>query len=282
MINNPIPLITVIVAVFNGAKTMEQCIESIINQTYQNKEIIIIDGGSTDGTIELLKSNNKKITYWSSEKDKGIYNAWNKGLLQSKGDWICFLGADDYFWNAQVLENMATQLAMIPSNIHVVYSQIMLLNIDGDSLYPIGEPWEKIKYQFKQVMCIPHQGVMHRSKLFEKNGNFDESFQIAGDYEFLMRELKTGDAVFVPNLITSGMRQGGISSNPANTLSTMREFRLAQRMHGQHLPGWKWMMATARVYARTMLWRILGERVTRRLLDQYRRLMGLPSYWTKT
>ncbi len=276
------PLITVIVAVFNGAKTIQECIESIINQSYQNKEIIIIDGGSTDGTIEVLKRNNNKITYWSSEKDKGIYNAWNKGLLQSKGDWICFLGADDYFWNARVLDNMATQLAMIPSNIHVVYSQIMLLNIDGDSLYPIGEPWEKIKYQFKQVMCIPHQGVMHRSKLFEQNGNFDESFRIAGDYEFLMRELKTGDAVFVPNLITSGMRQGGISSDPANTLSAMQEFRLAQRMHGQRLPGWKWLMATARVYARMMLWRILGERVARRALDQYRRLMGLPSYWTKT
>lgn len=276
------PLLTVIVAVFNGAKTLQQCIDSVAHQSYPNKELIIIDGGSKDDTVDLLKTNQEKISYWISEQDKGIYNAWNKGLSKAKGEWICFLGADDYFWDAQVLERMAAQLAMITPHICVAYSQIMLLNIDGKALYPIGEPWEKIKDRFRQVMCIPHQGVMHRRSLFEQKGQFDESFRIAGDYELLLRELINGDAVFIPNLIITGMRQGGISSDPVNTLVTMREIRRAQRMHGQILPGWVWMAAMARVYVRLLLWRLLGEGVTRKALDIYRRMMGLPSYWTKT
>ena len=276
------PLITVIVAVFNGAKTLQQCIDSVAHQSYPNKELIIIDGASNDGTVDLLKANNEQIKYWISEPDKGIYNAWNKGLSQAKGDWICFLGADDYFWDAQVLERMAAQLVMITPHIHVSYSQIMLLNNDGEILYPISEPWAKIKDRFQQVMCIPHQGVMHRRSLFELNGQFDESFRIAGDYELLLRELKKGDAIFIPDLITTGMRQGGISSDPANSLVSLREMRRAQQMHGQRLPSLIWLAAMARVYVRLLLWRILGEGVTRKVLDLYRRKMGLPSYWTKT
>lgn len=276
------PLITIIIAVFNGTKTLQQCIDSVANQTYPNKELIIIDGGSTDGTIDLLKKNNHHITYWISEPDRGIYNAWNKALAQAKGEWICFLGADDFFLNTRVLEQMAVHLAIIPANIRVAYSQVMLLNNDGETLYPIGEPWGKIKERFKQLMCIPHQGVMHRRSMFEQNGKFDESFRIAGDYELLMRELKTGDAVFIPDLITTGMRQGGISSDPENTLVTMREIRRAQKMHGQQWPGWIWFAAMTRVYVRFFLWRILGENLTRKALDAYRRILGLPAYWTKT
>ncbi len=276
------PLISIIVAVFNGAKTLQQCIDSVAQQTYPNKELIIIDGGSKDGTVDLLVANLEQISYWISEPDKGIYSAWNKGLSQAKGDWVCFLGADDYFWDAQVLERMAELLEKLPPDIRVAYSQIMLLNNDGEALYPIGEPWGKIKERFKQVMCIPHQGVMHRRSMFEQNGKFDESFRIAGDYELLMRELKTGDAVFTPDLITTGMRQGGISSDPENTLVTMREIRRAQKMHGQQWPGWIWFAAMTRVYVRFFLWRILGENLTRKALDAYRRILGLPAYWTKT
>lgn len=279
---NETPLITIIIAVYNGSKTLQQCIDSVANQTYSNKEIIIIDGGSKDGTVDLLKLNNEHIAYWISESDRGIYNAWNKGLAQAKGDWICFLGADDYLWNAQVLEQIGAQLAIIPPNIRVAYSQIMLLSNNGEVMHPIGEPWANIKERFKQVMCIPHQGVMHSRSLFELHGNFDESFRITGDYELLLRELKAGDAVFIPDLITTGMRQGGISSNPANSVLAMQEIRRAQKMHGGIFPGWVWVAAMIRVYLRLFLWRVLGESVTRRVLDGYRRMRGLPSYWTKT
>ena len=268
------PLISIVVAVYNGAKTIQQCVDSISHQTYPNKELIIIDGGSLDGTVELLKSNQENIAYWISEPDRGIYNAWNKGVSQTKGEWICFLGADDYFWDVRVLDQMVSQLATISPNINVAYGKIMLLSNDGEKLYALGKPWGTVKNRFKQLMSIPHPGLMHRASLFRKYGNFDEAFRIAGDYEFLLRELKSNDAMFMPNLITIGMRQGGVSSDPANAVEAMREIRMAQRMHGQRLPGPIWLTAMVRVYARLFLWRLFGARAANKVLDCVRRLTG--------
>jgi len=275
-------LISVIVAVFNAVDTLQQCIDSVARQTYANIELIIIDGGSKDGTVDLLMANSEQINYWISEPDSGIYNAWNKGLSRAKGEWICFLGADDYFWDAQVLDRMASKLVTIPTDIRVAYGQIMLLNNDGGKLYPIGEPWNEVKERFKQVMCIPHPGLMHRRSLFEQHGNFDESFRIGGDYELLLRELKTAEAIFVPDIIMIGMRQGGLSSSPSNSIESMWDIRRAQRMHGLIFPGYFWMMAMIRVYLRLILWNLIGEKMTRKLLDLGRRAKGLPLYWTKT
>lgn len=276
------PLISVIVAVFNGAKTLQQCIDSVAQQTYANKELIIIDGGSKDGTVDLLKANSEQISYWISEPDRGIYNAWNKGLSQARGEWICFLGADDYFWNDQVLERMSVALQNIPPDVRLAYAQIMLLSADGESLFPAGEPWEKIRGRFMRGLCLPHQGVMHRRSLFEQNGKFDESFRIGGDYELMLRELKTAKAMFIPDIITTAMRQGGLSSSPSNAIEAMRDIRRAQKMHGQYFPSFFWLGAMARVYMRLLLWNLIGEKMARELFDLGRRLKGLPPYWTRT
>ncbi|HOQ42090.1 MAG TPA: glycosyltransferase family 2 protein [Smithellaceae bacterium] len=275
------PLISIIIAVFNGVKTLQQCIDSVVQQGYANKELIIIDGGSKDGTVDLLKSNSEHISYWISEPDRGIYQAWNKGLLHAKGDWICFLGVDDYFWNNHVLEHMSDALQNVPPDVRLAYAQIMLLDANGESLFAIGEPWEKIRDRFKQGLCLPHPGLMHRRSLFERNGNFDESFRIAGDYELMLRELKTAEAVFIPGIITIAMRTGGISSNPANSLLSLKEIRLAQRMHGQYFPSLFWLRAMIRIYMRLLLWNSLGETKARKLLDLGRRMKGLPAYWTR-
>ena len=276
------PLLTVIVAVFNGSTTLQQCIDSFTQQTYTNKELVIIDGGSYDGTVGILLANQGSIAYWISEPDSGIYNAWNKGVAQAKGDWICFLGADDFFWNDKVLTQAAEHLIKLPSDIRVAYAQIMLLNSADECVYQVGVPWEKIKSRFRQTMCIPHPGTMHRRSLFERHGKFEETFKIAGDYEFLLRELKTADASFIPDIVIAAMRQGGISSNPGISLVQLREVRRAQRMHGYNLPRWIWLLSALRTYLRLFLWKLLGERATRRLLDMGRRVMGLPPFWTKT
>jgi Glycosyltransferases involved in cell wall biogenesis len=84
------PLFTIIVAVLNSKETLERCIESVNSQTYPYKELIIKDGGSTDGTVEILKNNDDKIAYWESSPDHGIYHAWNKALQYARGEWICF------------------------------------------------------------------------------------------------------------------------------------------------------------------------------------------------
>lgn len=274
------PLITVIVAVFNGAATLRQCMDSVVQQTYLNKELIVIDGGSRDGTVELLKEYNEQLSYWVSEPDTGIYNAWNKALKHAHGEWICFLGADDFLVSRDVLSEIASRVALVPPEVRVVYTQTAIVDREGVELYKIGQPWEEVHKRFLSLMCLPHTGLLHHRALFAGRGCFDESFRIQGDYEFLLRELRQADAIFIPDIVVAAMRQGGISSNPANALSLLREGRRAQRMHGLYWPRLPWLLAVARVLIRVVLWNILGEARARRVLDWCRQLAGKPKHWT--
>ncbi len=100
------PLITIVTVVFNGVSTLEQTILSVINQTYDNIEYIIIDGGSKDGTLDIIKKYEDKIDYWQSEADKGIYDAMNKGVALSYGEWINFMNAGDIFFDDDVIHSL--------------------------------------------------------------------------------------------------------------------------------------------------------------------------------
>lgn len=275
------PMISIVVAAYNSMTTLQQCIDSVVLQTHPLKELIVIDGGSKDGTAELLEANHRRFSYWISEPDYGIYNAWNKALLRTRGEWVCFLGADDYFWDACVLARISEQLRVLSAGIRVVYGQNMLLNAKGESLYPMGESWERLKRKFLASMCLPHPGMMHHRSLFEKHGAFNESFRLAGDYEMLLRELKHADALFIPNLVVAGVRQGGVSSNPDSSLLVLSESRRAQRMHGQTLPPLLWVWAKIKVRLRLLLWTVLGEESARRTLDLARHIVGQPRHWTK-
>ena len=148
------PLISVVVAVFNGKATLKQCIDSFARQTYANKELIVIDGGSKDGSVDLLAANHHVLSYWISEPDRGIYSAWNKALNQAKGEWLCFLGADDYFWNEDALTLMSAQLQQLPSSIEVAYGEVMVVNALGAVIHPSGTPWHKVRRRFRQLMSI--------------------------------------------------------------------------------------------------------------------------------
>lgn len=282
VMNGAVPSISVIVAVLNGRTTLQECIDSVTRQTYPHKELILIDGGSKDGTVELLETNSNKFSYWISEADRGIYNAWNKGLAQARGEWICFLGADDYFWDVTVLERMVAHLKTLPMNIRVAYGQIIRINDDGQMSQPMGESWVQVRKSFQQYMCIPHIGTMHRRTLFEQHGTFNESFRIVGDYELLLRELKTGDAVFIPDIITVAQRLGGMSTNLANKFKIYREILYAQRMHGQRLPGKHLLKVMTRDCLQLLLWKLIGDQLARKLRDLRRRFKGLPPHWTQS
>ena len=275
------PLLTIIVAVFNGAKTLQRCIDSVVCQSYEKIELIIIDGGSTDGTVEILQSCTKNIAHWVTEPDTGIYSAWNKGLDHATGDWICFLGADDYFWGPNVLEIMARSLARVTSDIRVVYAKVALVSVTGNVLSEVGFPWETSGKLVKEIMSIPHPGLMHHRTLFEKHGRFDESFRIAGDYELLLRELRSGAAVFVSDLIVAGMQYGGVSSNPKNSIAIYWEIRKAQIKHGLYIPGRHWLTSVIKAYSRSLLWAIFGEHRARHIVDWGRRITGKRPFWTR-
>lgn len=268
------PLISVIVAVYNGAPTLQQCLDSVNSQSYARTQLIVVDGASKDGSAKIIESNQHKIDYWVSEPDRGIYDAWNKGLAQARGDWICFIGSDDYLWDSSALRTMANQLVRVPLGIRVVYGQIMLLDSQGRELHAIGKPWNQIQARFKELMCLPHPAVMHRKDLFAQHGNFDAGFRIAGDYDLLLRELKQNDALFLPDIVVTAMRQGGISSNPGNNLKALREVRSAQLKNGLHTPGWAWRLAMARSYVSFAMAQVLGVKLTRAVLNAVKAVLA--------
>lgn len=224
-----IPYISVVVAVRNGAASLQRCLDSVFTQTYHGWELIVIDGDSSDGTQEVLERNAHGIRYWISEPDGGIYSAWNKALPRTRGTWVLFLGADDRLRDDHVLARMAVHLKAAERTHRVVYGRIDRVDGQDEVIETVGSPWAAVRKEFRHGMTIPHPATFHLRALFTERGSFDESYRISGDYEFLLRELLENDAKFIPDVTVTSMRIGGISGNTAESI---REVHRARRAHG--------------------------------------------------
>ena len=201
------PLVTVVTSVLNGAATIEDTIKSVLNQTYPNVEYIVIDGGSTDDTINILKSFSNKIDYWISEPDNGIYNAWNKAIKISRGEWFLFLGSDD-FLKIDALSELIHISNNTDEKLDYVSGKGELI-IDDKVVRITGEPWTWNK--FKKYVCTAQAGAIHNRSLYKELGGYDESYKIAGDYEFLLRKGEKLKAGYTEK-VTISFRMGGVSN----------------------------------------------------------------------
>jgi len=205
-----LPLITVITVVYSGAKYLEDTIKSVINQTYPNVEYIIIDGGSTDGTIDIIKKYEDYIDYWVSEPDKGIYDAMNKGIDLATGQWINFMNAGDRFFNYNTIFFIYQNVKSLNSNYDIVYGKVGIINEKGeiDAIYGLNEK-DSLK-KLKKYMSIPHQSTFYKLEFFKKTGKYDNDFKIAGDYEILLRSYKNLQIKFLDSIL-SLMLSNGVS-----------------------------------------------------------------------
>ena len=174
MENNKSPLISIITVSFNCAKTIEETILSVINQSYTSIEYIIIDGKSTDGTIEIIKKYADRISFWVSEKDDGIYDAMNKGLRKANGDFVLFLGGDDHLISFHVLQDIVPQLQ--PKRVCVYHGDVY--RCVSKDLY--GGKYNRYKLAIKN---IPHQALFY-PKVIYKNYNYDVKYSLFADYQY--------------------------------------------------------------------------------------------------
>jgi glycosyltransferase len=204
--------ISVITATFNCEATIQYCIDSVINQTHKNIEYIIIDGGSTDRTKEIIKSNISNISIFISEKDNGIYDALNKGIVLATGDVVGFLHADDFYSDNSVLVEIAARFS-IP-RVDAVYGD--LYYVSKSDLKPVRK-W--ISNQYSRSMLYwgwmpPHPTLYVRSACFKKIGLFNSNFKISADYLFILLLFSNSNfnPVYIPRLLVS-MRVGGVSNN---------------------------------------------------------------------
>lgn len=227
-------LFSIIIPVLNNAVDIQQCIDSVVKQSELNRELIIVDGGSTDGTVEILEKNKEYAAQIVSAKDNGIYAAFNHGIALSKGEWLFFLGSDDVLWNRDVLLNVNQVLKKKWEGQKVVYGKVVMLDKNGHQVETRGVSWsEYIKKPFGR-WSFDHQGIFHHRTLFQEFGLFDEIFQLCGDYDLLLRALKTSEALFLDDLIVAGVSLGGASSLPRNLKKMIQERGKALENNGIH------------------------------------------------
>jgi glycosyltransferase involved in cell wall biosynthesis len=215
--------ISIITITLNAERYLEQTIASVVNQTHLNREYIIVDGGSTDGTLDIIKKYESEIDNWISEPDNGIADAMNKGIDLATGDYILFLHSDDYLVNSSVLERASEYLG---DRFDIFFFQV-LHDIHGQNQVSSNRPLGWLT-NFKMGSC--HQGQLCSRKLFQRIGKFDTSFKIDMDYDLILRAYRAGASCNSVNMPLAVMRLVGISSR-TDWKSLRERFDEERRVH---------------------------------------------------
>ncbi len=195
------PLLSIITIVFNGQKHIEKTIRSVIEQNYEPLEYIVIDGGSTDGTLDIIRKYEKQITLWKSEPDNGIYDAFNKGLKLVKGEIIGFLNSDDW-----LDPNALNTIAKNYQSGRIVYGNVRFWK--GDKEISISKSDHT---RLKEGMTIAHPGVFVPKSLYDKFGEFKTDLKIASDYEMMVRFFTNKTEFIKTDAVVANMQIGGVS-----------------------------------------------------------------------
>ena len=219
------PLISIITVVYNCVNTLEETILSVINQDFDNFEYIIIDGGSTDGTIEIIKKYQDKITLWVSEPDKGIYDAMNKGIKIAKGDYVYFLGGDDLLYINSVLKKISSRLT---DKNKIYYGNVLFKtrNVIYDGKF------SALKIATRN---ISHQSIFYPREIFDKY-SFDTKYKIFADYELNLKLYGNSSYSFVYMPITVALfnDEGSSGSNVLDSCFERDRFEIIKN----NFPYW--------------------------------------------
>ncbi len=172
--------ISVITVSFNNKNELEKTIQSVVNQSYKNIEYIIFDGGSSDGSKEILEKYSDKISFWASEKDNGIFNAMNKGIVKSSGEFIIFLNSGDTFYENTTLENAVKSF---DTTHQIYYGNVIRIRKDRESFRTYPEVLD-FSYFYNGSLC--HQATFIKRQLFFDYFLYNENYKIAADWEFFI------------------------------------------------------------------------------------------------
>jgi GT2 family glycosyltransferase len=276
------PTVSIVVAVKCDSSGLQRFMTAINRLLSTYTEVIIVDGGSNDGTAEWLASDKvvsgKPVVTAVSQMDNGIAEAWNRGIRLARGEWVLFLGADDRVtdsasWQAAIkrVDDLPPECGVAAFPVRIVTPAGAIVANERPCLGPGGR-------RFPAVNAIPHQGAFHRRGLWEAHGDFDTSFSIAADYEFLLRIWKAGVEIQAcGGTPPVAMTFGGKSKR--SPLLNVKEFRRARRLHDVRTSllseCGEWGLAALR----TSVAAVLGETTARRLADWGRRIRGLPPVW---
>ena len=212
--------LSIITVNLNNKEGLQKTTNSVISQTFKDFEWIVIDGGSIDGSKELIENHSEFISYWVSEPDKGIYNAMNKGIKAAKGEYLLFLNSGDFLMNSNVLDRFFAQ----GNNSDIIYGYVAR-NIEGKVQNLTGFlSKDNISLIDLYYQTIPHQGTFFKAILFEKFGLYNENLRIVADREFYIKTIIYGNVSvkFIP-ITVSFFEDGGISSTSPKYLQEKKQ-----------------------------------------------------------
>jgi glycosyltransferase involved in cell wall biosynthesis len=203
--------VSIITVVFNGKEFLEKTFESVFAQRFSSVEYIVVDGNSTDGTLDLIKNNQNRISQWISEPDKGLYDAMNKALKMATGEFVLFMNAGDLFQDEYVLERIFQQA---PPEADILYGDTMLVDETGIELglrsvatpHKLPENLDWKDFKFGMVVC--HQSILIRRTLAE---SYNTVHPYCADIDWIIKSLKKTTHVHNANLVVARFLKGGIS-----------------------------------------------------------------------
>ena len=209
---NKNPKISIITTSYNSSKTIRDTIDSVVSQDYENIEYIIIDGKSTDDTIEIIKSYGDSISYFISEEDDGLYDAMNKGVRVATGDVVGILNSDDFYYNNHVISDVAEVFTF--NDVDSVYGD--LLYVDTVNIDSIRRYWKSGDFKFKNMRkgwTVPHPTFFVKKDIYNKYGLYSIRLKSASDYEMIIRLLYKNkiSVSYLPKILVK-MRIGCISN----------------------------------------------------------------------
>lgn len=219
------PLVSIITVTYNAEGTLRRTLESVRRQTYANIEHIVVDGGSTDGTLDIVHAADS-IAYWRSEPDRGIYDAFNKGVALAHGEYIGILNADDYYQPDQIENAVA---ALSATGAPFVHGDITMHGWKGMDVELRGDPDYASKIRLR-MPALFHVTMLCRSELFQRFGLFMTKYRIAGDYEWLLRLARHEQIGMYDPKIRAHMQAGGVSTTQQRR--ALWEAGLIIRQHG--------------------------------------------------
>lgn len=221
------PKISIITICFNAEKTIAQTIQSVFNQLYENIEYIIIDGASTDNTLKEIEPYKQRISTLISESDKGLYDAFNKGLNRATGDIIGILNSDDFYPNNEVIGKVINLFNSHPNSEAVSTSVQIFKNNQFTQPFRTYHAKSFKKWQFRLGMQPPHPGFFITKNALTKVGNYNDQFRISGDFDWLLRAIWVNNIkTTYSNLITVFMRDGGLSASGFSSKKRMNNENL--------------------------------------------------------
>jgi glycosyltransferase involved in cell wall biosynthesis len=200
------PLVSIITVVYNGSKHIEECIAAVAAQTYQNIEHIVVDGGSTDGTVDIIRRHDATIAKWITERDGGVYDGMNKGvaMVTDPESYVLFANADDHLNGPDAVERVIQS----SDGEDLIYGKMVFTDGQISGVTGRAVTLDDLAFQ-----TLNHPATFVRRRVFDAVGMFDTGYRIAADYDFIVRAFAAGVSTRFVDVIVSSMRMGGLSDD---------------------------------------------------------------------